>query len=65
MHGGRAYAGEQDNDPSNSTDCTANSAGAGQVIAAELEAFSSGATGGGGGGTQPPPATLTNCGYPY
>ena len=37
--GGPAYAGEQDNDPTNSTDCTANSADAGQVIAAELEAF--------------------------
>ena len=37
--GAQAYAGEQDNDPTNSTDCTANSSDAGQVIAAELEAF--------------------------
>ena len=66
--GGPAYAGEQDNDPTNSTDCTANSSDAGQIIAAELEAFGSGTSGGssgggsGGGSGQP---TLGNCGYPY
>jgi CARDB len=39
--GGPAYAGEQDNDPTNNTDCAANSSNAGTVNAAELEVFGS------------------------
>jgi extracellular elastinolytic metalloproteinase len=39
--GGPGYAGEQDNDPTNSTDCTTNSAQATNVRAAELEVLSS------------------------
>jgi hypothetical protein len=56
--GGPAYAGEQDNDPTNDTDCSALGP-SDTVHAAELEAFSSTTGGGGGGGT--------SCvlGYPY
>ena len=39
--GGPAYAGEQDSDPTNSTDCATQSSSAGQVRAAELEVFGS------------------------
>ncbi|SDH50907.1 Peptidase propeptide and YPEB domain-containing protein [Sinosporangium album] len=37
--GNPVYAGEQDNDPNSATDCTTSSASAGQVRAAELQAF--------------------------
>ena len=60
-----AYAGEQDNDPTNSTDCTANSADAGQVIAAELEVFSRGRS---TAFRQPPQSDRVdarNLGYPF
>ena len=39
--GGPAYAGEQDSDPTNSTDCATQSSSSGQVRAAELEVFGS------------------------
>jgi extracellular elastinolytic metalloproteinase len=38
--GNSAYAGEQDADPRSTTDCTTGSAAAGQVRAAEFQAFS-------------------------
>lgn len=37
--GGPAFAGEQDNDPLNSTDCATQSASAGEVRIAELQVF--------------------------
>jgi len=40
--GGPAYAGEQDSDPTNSTDCATQSSHAGEVRAAEFEAFGPG-----------------------
>jgi len=37
--GGPQYQGEQDNDPSNNTDCTSGSANGQTVHAAELQIF--------------------------
>src|SRR5262249_14189915 len=39
--GGPAYQGDQDNDPSNNSDCVTGSSEGQEVTAAELEAFSS------------------------